>query len=74
MGETFVTVIVYDVTDKASFEEAMQRWYPATQAVSPESFKLLVGSKVDMISERAVEIDGIEDMRAGGSCCAVACG
>ena len=52
MAEAFCTLLVYDVTDRASFDEAMRRWYPVANGLSPESFKMIVGCKVDAISER----------------------
>ena len=55
MAEAFCTLLVYDVTDRASFDEAMRRWYPVANGLSPESFKMIVGCKVDAISERVVE-------------------
>lgn len=62
LEESFITLILYDVTDRQSFEEAMMRWYPASNAFCPESFKMLVGCKVDMVSERSVDLSEMPDI------------
>ena len=62
LEESYITLILYDVTDRRSFHEAMMRWYPASNAFSPESFKILVGCKVDMVSERSVDLSEMPDI------------
>ena len=62
LEESFVTLLAYDITDRYSLDEVMKRWYPALYAFSPESFKMLVGCKVDMVSERCVDLSDMSEM------------
>lgn len=55
LEETFCVIIVYDVTDRSSFDEARQKWASAVANFSPQSFKMLVGCKIDMVSKIAVD-------------------
>lgn len=61
LEETFCTILVYDVTNRESFRDVVKKWYPLTNGLSPESFKMLVGCKMDRIAERDVEVSEMLD-------------
>ena len=53
--DSFIVLIIYDVSDKKSFEDIKEIWYPEIKAYG-EAFKILsiVGNKIDKYEEEAV--------------------
>ena len=49
-----VSIVVYDITERHSFEDAMKLVYAFTQEVRPVAFVALVGNKADLKSRREV--------------------
>ncbi|GBG26228.1 Ras-related protein Rab-14 [Hondaea fermentalgiana] len=55
------TLILYDVTDSNSYEQATTRWLDAVRAAAPDKFIVLIGCKVDQSSVRSVEVAEVEE-------------
>jgi len=54
-------MIVFDITDKQSFEDAIQYWYGEIRnSCPPETQILLVGNKSDMQTSRAVKVEEVQ--------------
>ena len=49
-----VSIVVYDITQRHSFEDAMTLVYAFTQEARPGAFVALVGNKADLKSRREV--------------------
>ena len=49
-----VSIVVYDITQRHSFEDAMMLVYAFTQEARPGAFVALVGNKADLESRRKV--------------------
>ena len=49
-----VSIVVYDITERHSFEDAMKLVYAFTQEARPGDFVALVGNKADLKSRREV--------------------
>ena len=49
-----VSIVVYDITERHSFEDAMKFVYAFTQEARPGAFVALVGNKADLKSRREV--------------------
>ena len=49
-----VSIVVYDITERQSFEDAMKLVYAFTQEARPGAFVALVGNKADLKSRREV--------------------
>ncbi|MFX1287389.1 MAG: GTP-binding protein [Promethearchaeota archaeon] len=47
-------ILVYDVTNRASFENIDKNWYNETKISSPNIALILVGNKIDLKEERVV--------------------
>lgn len=47
-------ILVYDVTNRASFENIEKNWYSEIKQVSPKITLILVGNKIDLKEERVV--------------------
>ncbi len=50
-------ILVYDVTNRSSFENINKNWYLEIKKASPNIALLLVGNKIDLESERVVSRD-----------------
>ena len=50
-------ILVYDVTNRSSFENINKNWYLEIKKASPNITLLLVGNKIDLESERVVSRD-----------------
>ena len=48
-------VVVYDVTNKDSYDAAVNDWYQEAKAASPSSIFVLVGNKSDASAERVIQ-------------------
>jgi Ras-related C3 botulinum toxin substrate 1 len=46
-----IFVIVFDVTDQASFKNALNKWMPELEKLIPSAIKLIVGNKTDLRKE-----------------------
>ena len=49
-------ILVYDVTNRISFENIDKNWYSEIKKASPDISLILVGNKIDLESERVVSI------------------
>ena len=49
-----VSIVVYDITQRHSFEDAMTLVYTFTREARPGAFVALVGNKADLESKREV--------------------
>ena len=52
-----VSIVVYDITQRHSFEDAMMLVYAFTQEARPGAFVALVGNKADLESRREVSFE-----------------
>lgn len=52
-----VGILVYDVTNRSSFENIDKNWYIEIKKASPDISLILVGNKIDLESERVVSRD-----------------
>ena len=52
-----VSIVVYDITERHSFEDAMKLVYAFTQEARPGAFVALVGNKADLESRREVSFE-----------------
>ena len=43
-----IFVIVFDVSDPASFKNALNKWLPELDKLAPAAAKLIVGNKIDL--------------------------
>jgi small GTP-binding protein len=50
-------ILVYDVTERSSFDDLQQYWKEARQHCSVDVNMQLVGTKCDLVGERQVEYD-----------------
>jgi small GTP-binding protein len=50
-------ILVYDVTDRSSFESIDKNWYREIKKASPNIVLILVGNKIDLESKRVVSRD-----------------
>jgi Ras-related protein Rab-5C len=50
-------ILVYDVTNRSSFENIENNWYVEIKKASPNIALILVGNKIDLVSERVVSRD-----------------
>ena len=50
--DTDVFVLVFSVESPASFENVMVKWYPETKDHVPKAPRILVGTKVDLASDK----------------------
>jgi len=50
-------ILVYDVTNRSSFENIEKNWYAEIKKASPNIALILVGNKIDLVSERVVSRD-----------------
>ena len=50
-------ILVYDVTNRSSFENIEKNWYIEISKASPNIALNLVGNKIDLVSERVVSRD-----------------
>jgi small GTP-binding protein len=50
-------ILVYDVTNRSSFENIDKNWYNEVKKASPDIALILVGNKIDLESERVVSRD-----------------
>ena len=50
-------ILVYDVTNRSSFENIEKNWYNEIKKASPNIALILVGNKIDLVSERVVSRD-----------------
>ena len=50
-------IIVYDITDKTSFDNVSNWLYEVEEKASPDTIKLLIGNKCDLTSERLVSYE-----------------
>ena len=54
-------MIVFDITDKQSFEDATNYWFSEIKTSCPvETQVLLVGNKCDLDSSRAVTVEDVQ--------------
>jgi len=56
-----VAMVVYDVTNYDSYQNAASKWLQQVRLASPDIFTVLVGCKSDQFSCRAVELEEVED-------------
>ena len=54
LANAITGILVYDVTNRASFENINKNWYPEIKEVSPNVALILVGNKIDLKEERVV--------------------
>ena len=52
-----VSIVVYDITQRHSFEDAMRLVYAFTLGARPGAFVALVGNKADLESRREVSFE-----------------
>ena len=52
-----VSIVVYDITQRHSFEKAMTLVYAFTREARPGAFVALVGNKADLESRREVSFE-----------------
>ena len=55
-------ILVYDVTNRSSFENIEKNWYVEIKKASPNITLILVGNKIDLVSEREVSRDEAEGL------------
>ena len=55
-------ILVYDVTDKSSFENIDKNWYIEIKKASPNIALILVGNKIDLEAKRVVSRDDGESL------------
>ncbi|KAJ4462798.1 hypothetical protein PAPYR_823 [Paratrimastix pyriformis] len=61
-------LILYDITDRSTFEHAFEEWWPFLQRTGPSTDEMLVlflGAKADLATRRAVRIDEAEGRATG---------
>ena len=57
LANTEAGILVYDVTNRSSFENIDKGWYIEIKKASPNIALILVGNKIDLESERVVSRD-----------------
>jgi len=55
-------ILVYDVTNRSSFENIDKNWYREIKKASPDIALILVGNKIDLESKRVVSRDEGEEL------------
>ncbi|MHA1473378.1 MAG: Rab family GTPase, partial [Promethearchaeota archaeon] len=55
-------ILVYDVTNRSSFENIDKNWYMEVKKASPKIALILVGNKIDLESEREVTHEEGEEL------------
>ena len=55
-------ILVYDVTNRSSFENIDKNWYMEVKKASPKIVLILVGNKIDLESEREVTHEEGEEL------------
>jgi small GTP-binding protein len=55
-------ILVYDVTNRSSFENIDKNWYMEVKKASPNIALILVGNKIDLESEREVTHEEGEEL------------
>lgn len=54
LANAIAGILVYDVTNRASFENIDENWYKEIKKASPNVALILVGNKIDLKNERVV--------------------
>ena len=62
LANAITGILVYDVTNRASFENIDKNWYPEIKKVSPNVALILVGNKIDLKEERVVSSEEGESL------------
>ena len=60
--DTYICLLVYDITDKKSFEDIKEYWHGSVvEQTSQDIIFHVVGNKIDLLDKEAVERDIVEE-------------
>ncbi len=62
LANAIAGILVYDVTNRASFENIDENWYKEVKKASPNIVLILVGNKIDLKKERVVSSEEGESL------------
>jgi len=62
LANAIAGILVYDVTNRASFENIDENWYKEVKKASPNIALILVGNKIDLREERVVSSEEGESL------------
>jgi len=61
MKDSKIVLIVFDITNPASFYDVKECWFDFADSSVPEAHKILIGSKLDLNGRRAISTEAAQE-------------